>query len=459
MFGCALAASRSTALLRSGAALVALAGLGGCALKPAPPQPPAPKSGPYVKVVFLGDSLSAGFQNGSLLDSQQPNGFGSLIAEQAQFPLQLPLIAPPGAPAVLELLSAGFPPVVQQESGITTGRDNITIQPNDLAVPGHTLHDLINLTPSLSTPTGVSTDEQIITDLILGAPLGNTLSQLGEAVVQKPTTVFLWAGSEDALLADDAGSPAAMTSLASFTSDYTELITVLKTYTSAHLVVANIPDVTAIPYMTPGSLILSEASQYSGLPASLLSALLGIQPGDLVNAQGLSDLEAEAAAFLHGVPLSPLPGSDVLTVAEQATVRANIEAYNQVIAHLVAASGGTLVDLHSYFASLASGVTINGYTATTSFLGGLFGLDGIHPTNTGYALVANQYITATNTAFGLSTPAVDVSAVAAKDPYFGPNIKPALKSRSMRIPTVAAQRASQIIRMGIPAGGSGSKNR
>jgi hypothetical protein len=242
-----------------------------------------------------------------------------------------------------------------------------------------------------------------------------------------------------------------MTSLASFTSDYTELITVLKTYTSAHLVVANIPDVTAIPYMTPGSLILSEASQYSGLPTSLLSVLLGIQPGDLVNAQGLTDLEAEAAAFLHGVPLSPLPGSDVLTVSEQVTVRANIAAYNQVIAQLVAASGGTLIDLHGYFASLASGVTINGYTATTSFLGGLFGLDGIHPTNTAYALIANQYIAATNTAFGLSTPAVDVSAIAAKDPYFGPNIKPA-SSKPMRIPTVAAQRASQIIRMGIPSG-------
>jgi hypothetical protein len=347
---------------------------------------------------------------------------------------------------VLELLSAGFPPVIQQEPGITTGRDNITIQPNDLAVPGHTLHDVINLAPTL-TPT---TDEEILTDLILGAPLGNTLSQLGEAVVQKPTTVFLWAGSEDALLADDAGSPSAMTSLASFTSDYTELITILKTYTTAHLVVANIPDVTAIPYMTPGSLILNEASAYTHVPVPVLSVLLGIQPGDLVNAQGLTDLEAEAAGFLHGAPLTPLPGSDVLTVAEQATVRANIAAYNQVIAGLVAASGGTLVDLNSYFASLAGGVTINGYTATTSFLGGLFGLDGIHPTNTAYALIANQYITATNAAFGLSTPAVDVSAIAAKDPYFGPNIKPALKT-AMRIPTVAAQRASQVIRGGLPA--------
>ena len=435
--------SRPGLLAASGALLVSLAGLSGCANKPAPVQPPAPTSGPFVKVVVLGDSLSAGFQNGSLLDSQQPNGFASLVAAQAKFPLQLPLIAPPGAPAVLQLLSTGFPPVIEQEGGITTGRDNITIQPNDLAVPGHTLHDVINLAPTL-TPT---TDEQIITDLVLGAPLGDALSQLGEAVVQKPTTVFLWAGNEDALLADDAGDPAAMTSLASFTSDYTELITVLKTYTGAHLVVGNIPDVTMIPYMTPGSLILNEVASVTKLPTVVISVLIGVQPNDLVNAQGLEDLEAEVVGLGKGGSLSPLPGSDVLTAAEIVTVQNNIAAYNQVIAQLVAGAGGTLVDLHSYFATLAGGVTINGYKATPSFLGGLFGLDGIHPTNTGYALVANQYIAATNAAFGLSTPAVDVSEVAANDPYFGPNIKP-VTQKAERIPTVAAKRASQVIRGG-----------
>jgi hypothetical protein len=434
---------RTGFFLGGSAVLVALINLGGCALKPAPLQPPAPTSGPYVKVVVLGDSLSSGFENGSLLDSQQPNGYASLVAAQAKFPLQLPLIAPPGAPAVLQLISAGFPPVVQAEPGITTGRDNITIQPNDLAVPGHNLHDIINLAPTLSPKT----DEDIITDLILGAPLGDSLSQLGEAVAQKPTTVILWAGNEDALYADEAGSPGAMTSLASFTADYTELITVLKTYTNAHLVVANIPDVTLVPYMTRGSLILNEASAYTKLPPAVLSVLLGIEPNDLVNAQGLTDLEAEAVGLAHGGSLTPLPGSDVLTAAEIVTVQANIAAYNQVIAQLVAAAGGTLVDVHSYFNTLAAGVTINGYTATPAFLGGLFGLDGVHPTNTGYALIANQFITATNTAFNLSTPAVNVSQVAASDPYFGSNIKPA-GSHAMRIPTAAAQRASQIIRPG-----------
>ncbi|MBW8748713.1 MAG: hypothetical protein JF584_14330, partial [Acidobacteria bacterium] len=42
-------------------------------------------SKPFASVVFLGDSLTAGYQNGSLLDSQQKNGYAALIATQANF--------------------------------------------------------------------------------------------------------------------------------------------------------------------------------------------------------------------------------------------------------------------------------------------------------------------------------------------------------------------------------------
>jgi hypothetical protein len=74
--------------------------------------------------------------------------------------------------------------------------------------------------------------------------------------------------------------------------------------------------------------------------------------------------------------------------------------------------------MHAYFASLQSGIAVNGKTITTAFLGGIFGLDGIHPTNTGYALVANQFIAALNTSLALSIPPVDVDSVGAKDPLF-----------------------------------------
>ena len=75
---------------------------------PAWPQKKADLS----RLVVVGDSLSAGYQNGSLLDAQQVHGYASLIAAQRGVPLPLPLIAPPGVPNVLTLVDPGPPPVI-----------------------------------------------------------------------------------------------------------------------------------------------------------------------------------------------------------------------------------------------------------------------------------------------------------------------------------------------------------
>ncbi len=188
---------------RLGLILVSLSALSACGGGTATPTP-APSSTPdFSNMVVIGDSLSAGFQNGSLLDTQQPNGWASLFAQQARTTLTLPLIAAPGAPAVMQLVSVGPPPVTRTESGVTTGRDNPSAQPTDLAVPGHHLHDLINAGPTL-LPTAA---EDIITSLVLGFPVGNTNTQLQEAIALKPTVLFVWIGSNDALVADDTGSP------------------------------------------------------------------------------------------------------------------------------------------------------------------------------------------------------------------------------------------------------------
>src|ERR1700744_2715624 len=93
------------------------------------------------RLVIVGDSLSAGVQNFSLLDSQQPNGYAALIAAQARVSLTLPLIPFPGAPNVLQLSSLGPPPVIQPAPGTLPPmpRDNPTTQPTNLSIPGITV--------------------------------------------------------------------------------------------------------------------------------------------------------------------------------------------------------------------------------------------------------------------------------------------------------------------------------
>jgi phospholipase/lecithinase/hemolysin len=395
----------------------------------------------FATTVVIGDSLSAGFQNGSLLDSQQPNGWASLIAKQAGFKLVLPLIAPPGAPAVLQLVSLGPPPVTRQSSGTSPGRDNPTAQPYDIAVPGHSLDDVINRVPVL-VPTS---DEDVITDAVLALPLGGNHSQMNEAIRLKPTALFVWAGNNDALVADIAGTPAVMTPVSTFTQEYQQLITTLHSQTKATLIVANVPDVTLIPYLTPAGLILAEVSAASGLPQPAISALLGIQPGDLVNTTGLAQVESAVAALKQGKMPTPLTDAAFLSAAEIEQVQSTVDQYNAVIAAQVSAAGGILIDMHTFFESAAqTGVTINGYPATTAYLGGLFSLDGIHPTNTGYALVANQYIAVINAALKTNITPVDVSSIATSDPLFPPNIK--VSGSAVRISTQAARQVDEVIR-------------
>jgi len=439
MFKLSIARQRTGLIVATIATAVVLVVMSSCGAAPHPTT----GSGNFATVVYVGDSLTAGFQNGSLLDSQQPNGYASLIGAQAGYSVTLPLIAPPGAPAVLQLVSLGPPPVIQQASGTTTGRDNPDQQPTDLAVPGHLLHDLLYTGP-VAVPT---TDEEIITDLVLAFPLGNTNTQAQEAIALKPTFLFVWIGNNDALVADETGMPSSMTPIADFTTDFTTLMQGVHGETGATLVVANIPDVTLVPYLTPATTVIAEAATQTGLTTAQISTILGITDGDLVNATGLAEVQTDLQNIAANKATTPLDDAGFLSAAEVVQVQSQIAAYNAVIAQQVASANGILVDLNSTFTSLKSGVTINGYTATTGFLGGIFSLDGIHPTNTGYAIIANKFIDAINSRLTNAIPDVDLSTIAAADPLFPPNIKPTGGAAKLKhIPLNVAKQTDKFIR-------------
>lgn len=426
------------------AAAIALAG---CASSPSNPLAPIQAAqqkniGNFSSTVFLGDSLTAGYQSGSLLDTQQVHGWAPLVATQAKFNIIQPLIAYPGAPSVLHLVSIGPPPAITPISGTTTGRDNFATQPTDLAVPGAFVNDVANTMPLVSPTTG----QQQITQLVLGFPglgYGQAYSQAQFAIQAQPTTIFLWIGNNDALIADLTGTPNSMTPVETFTTQYKALIQLLSTKTPAHLVIANVPDVTLVPYLQPAALILGEYSAVTHIPTAALSTLFGIAPGDFVTPEGLGEI----SAILAHKQSTPLSDAGVLTAAEAVTVRANVTAYNQVIAQQAQAVGATLVDINALFAqTAANGIAINGYTGNFSFLGGLFSLDGIHPTNTGYALLANKFIDTMNAAFKTTIPDVSLSAVTTTDPLWPPNlIANAGHAKPMLMPATAARQVNQIL--------------
>jgi len=365
----------------------------------------APRKADLSRLVVVGDSLSAGFQNGSLVESAQVNGYAALLAGQAGVSLPLPLIASPGVPNVLTLVAPGPPPVIAPAPGVSTGRVNPFQQPFNLAVPGQRVQDALTTRPNLPVNS--------LTDLVLGFPRTFILgqppqSQVEQAETLAPTTVIVWLGNNDALGAALAGNTLALTPTASFEASYTELMNRLSA-TGATLVVANLPDVTVVPALTPAE----EVAARAGLPLSVVGPALGIGAGDFVTQAGLGLVPG----ILANPAAGPLPNGGVLTASEAATVSARVEEFNAVIAAQAAAHGAVLVDIHSLTETFRErGYVVGGQRLTTSFLGGLFSLDGVHPTNTGYAVIANEFIKALNSQRAAGIPPVNVRKVQKDDP-------------------------------------------
>lgn len=370
------------------------------------------QNGPNLRrLVIVGDSLSAGFQNGSLLDTQQVHGYANLLAERAATPLPLPLIAPPGIPNVLKLLSLGPPPVIVPAPGMSPGRDNRLVQAFDLAVPGANVKDALSTRPNFPP-----TPPTILTDLILGLPglippSNISRSQVEWAEALDPTTIVVWLGNNDALAAALAADPARLTSVTDFETAYGTVMDRLAA-TGATLVVANVPDVTVIAALVPAEEVAAE------FVFSLPNAALRIAAGDFVLVDAFPLIEP----ILLNPSLGPLPAGAVLKAADATTIRTTVDQYNAFIASEAEAKGAILVDIHGLLATIqAQGFLVGGQRLTTGFLGGVFSLDGVHPTNTGYAVVATEFIDALNLA-GANIPPLSVEKIADADPLVFPTV-------------------------------------
>jgi phospholipase/lecithinase/hemolysin len=205
-----------------------------------------------------------------------------------------------------------------------------------------------------------------------------------------------------------------MTPVALFKAAYEDLSNRLAA-TGATVAMANIPDVSAIPYLTSSE----KVAEQIGLPLSVIGPVLGLGPGDFVT----PDAFPLIAASLGNPALGPLPGSVVLDAAEVVVVRSTIDAYNEIIATQARTVGAALVDIHSLLTKIKkNGFQIGNQRLTADFLGGIFSLDGIHPTNTGYAILADTFIKELNRKFSTKIPSTPLEQIKSADPLVLPDV-------------------------------------
>ncbi|HEY2932596.1 MAG TPA: SGNH/GDSL hydrolase family protein [Acidobacteriota bacterium] len=366
----------------------------------------------FLSYVAVGDSLTAGYISGSLNEDGQRAAYPVLLSAQMRTFVFVPLVARPGIPNELQLISAGFPPNLQPRPGTSTGRIFPLLMATNLGVPGHTADAALRKRPV--GPVGSAAffnPDNILTNLILGlpglvAPIAPAGSQVEQAEFLKPTFATIWLGNNEALGPASAGS-ANLPSLESFRDNITEVINRVLA-TGARIAVANVADVPSAAFF----FTIPELAAAAGVPAPLVQFVLGVGPEDLIPATAIPTLLQIAQGQAQG----PLPPNLVLTAQEVRAIRERTQQYNNVIARLAEQRGFPVVDSNALLRRIRrEGVAVGNLRLTGSFLGGIFSLDLIHPTRTGQAIVANEFIAAINSFYKTTLVPVDVAAIAAAD--------------------------------------------
>jgi lysophospholipase L1-like esterase len=347
-------------------------------------QPPADAR--FARMVALGASLTQGVQNGV------PTHDGGRMSPAAQiaralggyfplpllvrdfFPEMMPAdIGPPPAcapPDVVAFVTKSAVEVLPKIAGSFAGaRIDPDIEVHNLAVGGSKIHDVV------AGPAEDDFPGNFVAHLVFDphgtGPVGTSQLALAEAL--SPTIVVMadvfYNDVAASLLAGAIIDPSLITPLADYAADLAILLDRLDA-TGAEVFVSNMPRPSILP--------------------------LTKEKRAVMIAEGSSAAEADAA----------IAATDDLA-----------EQYNAILADEAAARPRVhVVDVASRIAELdQTGVEAGGQLLTVQKFGGLLSLDGVHFTDTGYAMFANAFVDTINSAFGTNVAPIDLDRVVATD--------------------------------------------
>ena len=111
---------------------------------------------------------------------------------------------------------------------------------------------------------------------------------------------------------------------------------------------------------------------------------------------------------LYGLAV-PFADSLVLTEAEVIEVSNHTDLLNNEIRASASTHNVPFVDMNSFLAELQSGLVFDGVDYGADYIsGGAFSLDGVHPNQRGYAIIANEFMRVINATYGSNLRPVPV---------------------------------------------------
>lgn len=340
----------------------------------------------------------------------------------------------------------------------------------DVAVPGQTAHEaLYQIAPLTAPPTGPGcTFPSSPTDATAGAlqtlvnsesfpfypiigPFAarglTSPSQVDAAVSLHPTLATVWLGANDLLkFTFSGGNMVASDTPQQMQADITTTIQRLQN-AGARVVVANLPDILHTAQFFQGSVpaglpavcqvnnyffcgvdnVLSQNPATAPVAATVAAnatATIGAAPynvgaGSYLTESGFFHAMQQIIAGVQGGNLNPpivLSPGDFLPAAFAAQVQGLNDSYNTAIGAAATATGAGLVDVNGIFKQIYAGTFpgqfVNPPTCCSLiFGGGLLSWDGLHPSNTGYAFLANAFIGTADAKYGLTIPLLDATTL------------------------------------------------
>lgn len=443
-------------------------------------------SADFSRYVALGNSLTAGYSDGALFKEGQKYSYPKLIADQLATvgggEFKIPYmndntggllffgnVNPTFAPRlVLEKFENGLPVIkslIQSPYNRFPSTEVSTVLPgpfNNMGVPGAKSFHL--LAPGYGNIAGLFTSPPTANPYFVRFASSTSTSVLADAMAQNPTFFTLWIGNNDVLgyatTGGDGSDPITPPTGApgvGFDGSYTALVTTLVSG-GAKGVVANIPDVASIPFLT--TVGYNPVPELSEAQAQALNAGYAAYNGGLVVAKNLGLITEEervqrtitftagkkkpvvildeyltditgvnpalvkmrmttpedyivlksgnvtASAHLNAGngTAAPLEDKWVLSKKEVEEIRTATAAYNQTIKSLADANGLAFVDAAAVLTQLKNGgILFETYHFTNQYVqGGAFGLDGVHLTPRANAYIANKFLEAIEKKYGSS---------------------------------------------------------
>lgn len=355
--------------------------------------------------VIVGGGLSAGVTDSVLIQESQKYCYPALMAKQMNALMPLPLLRDGGpVPIISPNFGSNNIPLMNQSTLRALPFPLFTF---NVSVPFLKVSEGLSSRPAQPlVPEG--NYKQALINLVMGYPeltIENPVnwSQIEYVEMISPTFVIVEMGFGDVAEGALGGDAAKITPTTSFAADYARMAKRLKD-TTATVLLLTVPDPTDMAYFATVDQVAAEL----GAVPDQLQRQFGIQTGDLVTLGG----RVEIGERLQGRRNDPLSSSALLRASVVAAVQSAVRSMNSAITDAATANGFKVYDLNGLLKQIRTqGVRAGSRQLGANYLGGFYSRDGLFPTLTGQAVIANRLLDFLNANYRTNYPNVAYDTV------------------------------------------------